>query len=100
VATSANTGAGLEELKTALIEILGDRLPSADTLTVSARHAAALAQSLEQLLEAKELIDHSASAELIAHHLRQALNHLGEIVGKFDNEQILDKLFSTFCIGK
>jgi tRNA modification GTPase len=100
IAVSATTGGGLAELKAALLAALADRLPAADTLTVSARHADALAQASEQLHQAQELIKSSASAELIAHHLRQALNHLGEIVGRFDNEQILDKLFSTFCIGK
>ena len=39
-------------------------------------------------------------SELVASDVREALNALGEITGKTDNEQILDRVFSKFCIGK
>jgi tRNA modification GTPase len=64
IAVSATTGGGLAELKAALLAALADRLPAADTLTVSARHADALAQASEQLHQAQELIKSSASASL------------------------------------
>jgi tRNA U34 5-carboxymethylaminomethyl modifying GTPase MnmE/TrmE len=37
---------------------------------------------------------------LVAAHLRQALSHLGDILGTIDNDRMLDKLFGEFCIGK
>jgi tRNA modification GTPase len=100
IAVSTKTLAGIGKLKAALVEKLQALMPSADTLMVSARHAAALDEALNQLSLARDLLSKSSNAPLIAHHLRAALDYLGEILGKFDNEQVLDKLFGQFCIGK
>jgi tRNA modification GTPase len=51
-------------------------------------------------LGAVEKLDTDAPAELLASDLRQALDALGEILGRVDNETMLDRLFATFCIGK
>ena len=55
---------------------------------------------MENLKTALALLDKKDNPELSAHHLHAALGNLGEILGKFDNEQVLDKLFAEFCIGK
>ena len=50
--------------------------------------------------QAQRLLHQSEPAELVASHLREGLGHLEAIVGKVDNERVLDKLFASFCIGK
>lgn len=97
---SATTPTGVQALRQALIQRLTQLMPGADTLMVSARHAAALEHVLAQISSALELLQKKSEPSLIAHHLHSALHHLGEILGRFDNEQILDSLFNQFCIGK
>jgi tRNA modification GTPase len=101
VFSSAATGQGIEGIKGELLKKLAALLPKqSDALMVSARHAEALKAVLRELGEAQNLNLEKSSPELIAHHLRQAVDFLEEILGKFDNEQVLDRLFSHFCIGK
>jgi tRNA modification GTPase len=102
VEISALTGQGVEGLRAAIAQLadtfqskVGDEL-----IAINARHAQALALANESLAAARQkLVDHAAG-ELVASDLRGALAAFGEISGKIDNEQILDRLFATFCIGK
>ena len=73
---------------------------SADDILVSARHAAALERAKDAIKSASLKIEANEPSELAASDLREALDALGEIVGKTDHEQILDRIFSKFCIGK
>ena len=72
----------------------------ASLIAINARHqaclksAADLLQAVRRLLVAKEL------PEFIAIDLRFALDFIGQVIGKVDTEDLLDKIFSTFCIGK
>jgi tRNA modification GTPase len=102
VEISALTGQGVEGLR-ATIAQLADTFQSKvgdELIAINARHAQALALANESLAAARQkLVDHAAG-ELVASDLRAALAAFGEISGKIDNEQILDRLFATFCIGK
>ena len=97
---SAKTGAGLHELEHRLAALLlGDAAPAADTPTLfrarqkdSMRRAA---EALRRLLDAKD-----ASPELLALDLREALEAIGEITGETTPEDVLDRIFASFCIGK
>lgn len=99
---SALTGAGCDELVAAIIRhaesFRTDQ--SEDLVTLNARHADALARATECLRAALAKVDHREPYELLASDLRGVLEAFSEISGKIENEQVLDRLFSTFCIGK
>ncbi|QYY36607.1 tRNA uridine-5-carboxymethylaminomethyl(34) synthesis GTPase MnmE [Ruficoccus sp. ZRK36] len=99
---SLKTGKGCEHLKSALTEALsaGHIVPNDDELVVSARHAAALTRAVEALETTLLRLTEGAPPELAASDLRLAVEAFGEVVGKIDNEVMLDQLFASFCIGK
>lgn len=102
VTVSALTGAGLEDLR-ARIAALADSFQVAtgeDLIAINARHTHALDQARQCLDTATAKLRDHGSTELVASDLRGALDAFGQISGKVDNEQILDRLFATFCIGK
>ena len=102
VTLSALTGEGFDALESALEGLLRKEAesPGSDRVAVSARHAHALKSSRQALEAGLEHLRHAQPPELAASELRGALDALGEIVGRVDNEAMLDKLFATFCIGK
>lgn len=102
VAVSALTGAGLAQLVEAVVRLADGFRPQVgdEVIAVSARHARALAEARTALTEARTKLADGGPVELLASDQRAVLTALGEIVGKFDNERMLDALFSTFCIGK
>ena len=69
-------------------------------MAINARHQACLAKALEYSNAAQRALDDGLSPEFVAEELRGALDAVGEVVGKADGEEILGKIFSTFCIGK
>lgn len=102
VRLSLQSGEGLDSLKATIIQTLEkDRIvPAADATMVSARHAAALVRAQQAIDTARAHLNEGICTELAVTELRSALDAVGEIVGKVDNEAMLDKLFATFCIGK
>jgi tRNA modification GTPase len=102
VSVSALTGAGIEELTAAVVAMADLLLPPAapDSIAINARHAHALRIALDCMGQALTKLDSGVDSVLLASDLRGALNALGEIAGKIDNEQVLDLLFASFCIGK
>lgn len=101
VSTSALTGAGLEDLRQAIVAKADafQRDPS-DVIAINARHAQALGGARALLEAAAAKLEHQEPIELAASDLRGALEAFGEIGGRVDNERMLDQLFATFCIGK
>ena len=102
VTVSALTGTGLATLEAEIVrraeafrQDLGE-----DLIAINARHVDALDRAQRGLTDGLAKLDTEGPVELLASDLREALTALGEIGGKFDNEQMLDRLFSTFCIGK
>jgi len=93
---------GLEKLKTKLTHYIYEILPDlTDGLIVtSERHQKKLIDSLKNLRRVKKGIKKSISPELIAFDLRQGINEIDEITGRIYNEEILDRIFERFCIGK
>ncbi len=89
-------------LRTKLGEFLVAReiAPGAEDLIVGVRHAEAMARAAEALTASAGHLRAPIQTELAAAQARTGLDALGEIVGRIDNERMLDKLFASFCIGK
>lgn len=99
---SAKFGAGLEELKKAIIDSCGAH-PRPDTgsvMVTNLRHKQSLEKVRKNIVAAKEAIARGESPEITAFELREAIDNLDEITGKKINDEVLDKIFSSFCIGK
>ena len=69
-------------------------------MAINARHHACLAKARDYSDAAQRALGEALSPEFVAEELRGALDAVGEVVGKADSEEILGKIFSTFCIGK
>jgi tRNA modification GTPase len=102
VRISCLQNAGLTALEDAIIaRITGGQAAHRDwSVAINARHQACLAKALEYIQAAHRALTDGLSPEFIAEELRGALDAVGEVVGKADSEEILGKIFSTFCIGK
>jgi tRNA modification GTPase len=96
------TGAGIEELKDAIKNLVWAGEIQAEMLQVAinARHQDALNRARAAARLAADALAAGATLELVAMDLRIAANAVGEIVGKTTTEDLLDSIFSTFCIGK
>jgi len=102
VRISCLTGEGLDQLADEVSRrLLGGNMDSGDSLVaISARHQACLKAAAGCCEAARRALLDRSSPELIALELRAALDAVGEVVGKVDTEELLGKIFSTFCIGK
>jgi len=98
---SAKQGDGIEELKEKMLLSLGWQKHSDDVILARQRHIDALKNALQNVLEAKKYLSlGNASLELFAEELRLAQDELGKITGKLLPDDLLGKIFSSFCIGK
>lgn len=102
VPISAKTGSGLPELTEALA-IIGRRITgdTDETLVTNIRHYEALSRAATALGRVQDgLKVATLPPDLIAQDLREALYHLGEIVGEISTDEVLGNIFRKFCIGK
>ncbi len=98
---SAVTGAGVDLLCKALLEVAGFAAGAeASVFSARTRHLEALRHAQTHIVAARTLTGQKAAAELIAEELRLAQNALEEITGRFTPDDLLGRIFSTFCIGK
>ncbi len=103
IGISAKTGAGLDDLVAALTERLGalsERRASETPPLTRARHRHALEMCLAALRRARQGAAERSGSELVAEDMRLAAQALGQITGRIDVEDLLDKIFRDFCIGK
>ncbi|MBK9061706.1 MAG: tRNA uridine-5-carboxymethylaminomethyl(34) synthesis GTPase MnmE [Acidobacteria bacterium] len=99
LSVSALTGAGLDALRAAAAARLG-LVEAEGELLVLARHKEALESAARLLAEAGALAAGGSDAELVAARAREGLVALGAITGETATEDLLDRIFSTFCVGK
>lgn len=99
---SCVTGDGLSELRDEIRDRIfaAGGLASDHPVAINARHKACFERLLKHLTAGREALERGESPEFIALDLREALQALGEVVGQVDVEQVLDVIFSSFCIGK
>ena len=102
VRLSAKTGEGMDQLRDRIqaLFIHADFEPGSSPLVTKLRHQCALKLVKEALDHALDSIGDQLSGEFVALDLRIALEHLGEITGSTSNEDVLDRIFQEFCIGK
>jgi tRNA modification GTPase len=101
VTLSAKTGAGLDALRSKLLEVAGWQSAPEGVYIARERHVQALRRVSTHLERATAQIESPAPAlELLAEELRLAQNALSEITGEFTSDDLLGVIFSSFCIGK
>jgi tRNA modification GTPase len=97
---SAKTGAGIEALKAALKASAGLQGAGESLFSARTRHVDALLRSQTLLTAADERFRGTGAGELLAEDLKLAQQYLGEITGLFSSDELLGRIFSSFCIGK
>lgn len=98
---SCATGRGLAELEQAITALFLSRNGEQDSMAaINTRHRFALQQAVDSLQNARDALQAGAEPELVSVDLRAALDSLGSITGRVDTEDILTRIFSTFCLGK
>lgn len=102
VRMSLKSNAGTQELRQLWQQKIDAGLPQTnnDGVVVNARHASALKEASVALSQALDKLREDELSELVAADLRDAVDSIGKVVGKVDNERMLDSLFKQFCIGK
>ncbi len=99
IAISAKTNLGLKELKDHLKLCMGYQQVTEGSFTARRRHLDSLGKTSESIQLAIEQLSVGAG-ELVAEDLRQSQHYLGEITGEISADELLGKIFSSFCIGK
>lgn len=97
---SVKTGAGMDLLREHLKQSVGYRADADDVFIARSRHLQALNAAAEFIQSALQQLTFNQAGELVAEDLRQAQQHLAEITGEFSSDDLLGKIFSSFCIGK
>ena len=98
---SAKTGAGITALRAHLAASQRDLLGDSDTtLVTNQRHVQALTDSRTSLLRVRKGLAAGLPTDLAAQDIREAIYHLGSIVGEISTDEVLGNIFANFCIGK
>ena len=97
---SAKTGEGMELLRQHLFKAVGFHPEEEGVFIARRRHLDALSRARQAIVNGYDCLAGMGAGELLAEELRQAQNALGEITGTFTTEDLLDHIFSSFCIGK
>ena len=98
---SAKTGSGIGTLRELLASTQRDLLGDSDTtLVTNQRHVQALADARTSLLRVRDGLASGLPTDLAAQDIREAIYHLGSIVGEISTDEVLGNIFANFCIGK
>lgn len=101
VMISAKNGIGIDTLRATLREVANTTsLDSSSVVVSNMRHYSALDKALSALRNALSAMDNAVPTDLLSEEIRQILHHLGEITGEITTTDILQNIFSKFCIGK
>lgn len=98
---SAKTGEGLDALRSTLSATQKDLLADSDTtLITNARHYEALSNARDALVRVRAGLSDALPTDLLTQDIREALYHIGSIVGEISTDEVLGNIFRNFCIGK
>jgi tRNA modification GTPase len=100
VALSAQTGAGLDALRAYLQDSIGYAVQVEGGFSARRRHLEALQAAQDRFEAGVMLLRTQHAGELLAEELRLAQQQLGEITGDVSSDELLGRIFSSFCIGK
>ena len=101
VRVSAKTGEGLNELEKSIVKpFQPENIENAGFLVADARHHDLLLRAESEIGNSIALLDQKMSEEIVLTGLHNALRYLGQITGETTTEDMLTRIFSTFCIGK
>ncbi|HEY0042616.1 MAG TPA: tRNA uridine-5-carboxymethylaminomethyl(34) synthesis GTPase MnmE [Flavisolibacter sp.] len=98
---SAKTGLHLEVVKERMVDfVLQDKAVGESVIVTNARHYHSLQEVYKSLSDVAEGLENNIPGDLLALDIRRCLHYLGTITGEVSNEDLLDYVFSKFCIGK
>lgn len=98
---SAKTGAGLDDLRQAIVRPFSPAdIATSGFLVTDARHFDLLNRTRDEIIHSLALLEQKTSEEIVLIGLHSALRYLGQITGETTTEDMLTRIFSTFCIGK
>ena len=100
ITLSALTGQGIDTLRAHLKSCMGYHTLDAGTVSARRRHLDALARARAQVDSAARVLLERRAGEIVAQELRDAQQSLGEITGAFTSEDLLGRIFASFCVGK
>jgi tRNA modification GTPase len=97
---SAKHKRGIEDFSTKMIDFVNTSSLGNSTLVSNNRHLEALNLALENIVKTVDGLNNGVSGDFLAMDVRQALHHIGEITGEISSDDLLENIFSNFCIGK
>ncbi|MBR9868525.1 MAG: tRNA uridine-5-carboxymethylaminomethyl(34) synthesis GTPase MnmE [Oceanospirillales bacterium] len=100
ISLSAKADVGIDNLRQHLKDCMGYANTTEGGFLARRRHIDALNRAESLLLTGQEQLIYGGAGELLAEDLRQAQQHLSEITGEFSSDDLLGRIFSSFCIGK
>ena len=99
-ALSAKNGEGLDILKAHLKQCMGYEQSTEGRFMARRRHLDAMETARQHVQSARHCLEQLQAGELLAEELRQAQENLNQITGEFTSDDLLGRIFSSFCIGK
>jgi tRNA modification GTPase len=97
---SALQGIGIPELELKLLDMIHYSENANETILTNIRHVEALQKTCEALERVLDGIENPVTSDFLAMDIKQALHYLGEITGSISTDDLLENIFSKFCIGK
>jgi tRNA modification GTPase len=97
---SAKHNEGIESFSQQMIDLVNTSSLGNSTLISNSRHLESLTLALENIIKTINGLNDGTSGDFLAMDIRQALQHIGEITGEISSDDLLENIFSNFCIGK
>ena len=97
---SAKHNEGIETFSQQIINLVNTSSLGNSTLISNSRHLESLTLALENIIKTINGLNDGTSGDFLAMDIRQALQHIGEITGEISSDDLLENIFSNFCIGK